>query len=194
MADSPFDLDELLARIPVTDIAASLGVDDGEAESAIRSALPGLFGGLAVNAHQEDGARSLESALAQHRDKGSFGLDDIDVADGEKIVGHALGADRDGVVAALSGGSGGGLGSQLFQKLLPMLAPIVMSYLADKLFGGRSEPQAAPQEASGGIGDILTQILGGGRDRSSGGNPLDAILGGGGGGLGDILNSILGGR
>ncbi len=91
----------------------------------------------------------------------------------------------------------GGVGGDLVRKLLPILAPIVMSYLAKKILGG--------QNAGGGAGDVA------GRDGSgdSAGQPggidlgsiLGGILGGGpqggagapGGGFGDILGGILGG-
>ena len=72
-----------------------------------------------------------------------------------------------------------GLGGDLLSRLLPLLAPIVMSYLARKLGMG------GPAGSRAGSGDILGDLLGG-------------ILGGGagsgaGGGLGDILGQILGG-
>ncbi|WP_354215340.1 DUF937 domain-containing protein [Arthrobacter sp. UYCo732] len=57
----------------------------------------------------------------------------VDTADGEKIVGHVFGGQQDYVAAQLAGTSGlGGVGGDLIRKALPILAPIVMSYLAKR--------------------------------------------------------------
>ena len=74
------------------------------------------------------------------------------------------------------GATGGGGGTDLIGKLLPILAPIALSYLAGRVGGGGGKTSAA---SAGGLGDILGGLLGGG--------------GGGGGGLGDILGGLLGG-
>ena len=74
------------------------------------------------------------------------------------------------------GNVGGAGGEGLISKLLPLLAPIVMSYLAKKLGGG-----GADQAGGGGLGDLLGGILGG------------QAGGAAGGGLGDLLGGLLGG-
>src|SRR5699024_3401217 len=124
------------------------GIDHGTARDAISQALPGLLGGLATNARSESGARSLESALGQHQ-REVRNLDDVDVDDGEKIVGHALGDKKAQVVSAVAGGN-----DDLVSKLLPLLAPIVMSFLAKR------------KTNTGGVGDLLGSILGGSSSRS----------------------------
>ena len=84
----------------------------------------------------------------------------MDADDGDKIVGNVFGSQRDQVVNQL--GSQGGGDSGLIGKLLPLLAPIVMSYLAK---------QMSSRSTQGGGGGGLTDILG-------------SVLGGGGGGKG----------
>jgi hypothetical protein len=76
-------------------------------------------------------------------------------------------------------------------KALPILAPLVLAFLA-KSFGGRGQ---GAQGGGGGLSDILGGLLGGG---SGGGGGLGDIVGGivgcgGGGGLGDVLGGLLGG-
>ena len=169
--------DEILAGINPQQLAAALGTDEATAMNAAAAAIPTLIGSLQANAASPEGSEGLLTALGQHAGSGLFGdtvdLNAIDTADGQKILAHAL-ADDPQRLQAVSG-----LGGNLLSKLLPLLAPIVMSYLARKLgMGGSTASQA-------GSGDILGDLLGG-------------LLGGGGGsatggGLGDILGQILGG-
>lgn len=187
-------LDDLVSIIPIDQIAARLGVDRDTARSAVDAALPALVGGLQANAEDPAGAASLSKALATKDPSliaGGVSLDDVDDADGAKIVSNVFGPNQDQVIAAL--GSTGKADGGLLSKLLPILAPIVMAFLAKKVFGGsKAEPAATPtsslpgadraEPSGGGLGDILGSVLGGGS--SSGGS---------GGGLGDILGSVLGG-
>ena len=165
------EIDQLLAQIPMDQLAEQLGVPEGEAEQAARAALPALLGGLQANASDPAGALSLGQALQRH-DGGLFGddgadLGGIDTADGEKIVANIFGANTDQVIHQLGGVSGRG-GSSLISKLLPILAPIVLAYLSKKL------------QQSGGLGDILGQVLGGGAGQStstrSGGCTFDTAI------------------
>ena len=100
---------------------------------------------------------------------------------------------QDAILQAVSG-----LGGDLLSKLLPLLAPIVMSYLARKLgMGGSPEQQ-------GGSGNVLGDLLGGllgGAGGSAAGGGLGDLLGQGDQrdqrgqqpqGSGDILGGLLG--
>jgi hypothetical protein len=182
------ELHDILRQIPVDQIAGLLGTDQRTAQAAVEAAVPTLLAGMQVNAQASGGAASLESALGQHQDgllEGGVDASQVDTADGEKIVSHVFGGQQDQVASQLAGTSPlGGVGGDLMKKLLPILAPIVMSYLANKILGGRGQsPEAGGPGGSGGPGGIdLGGILGG-------------ILGGAGGmgGLGDLLGGILGG-
>ena len=160
-----FDFDELLSTLPIDQLAQRVGASPQEVEAATRNALPALLMGMGANTQDPDGEASLASAIGQHSPQlvqGGINLDDVDEADGAKIAHHVFGDNEEQVVNQL-GGLGGG--NALIQKLLPILAPIVMSWLAGKLMG-RDEAQGQPQQQSptggGGLGDILGQILGGG--------------------------------
>lgn len=192
-------VDEILAGIDLDQLAAHLGTDPQTARAAAAAAIPSLIGSLQANSADPDGAASLVQALGQHSE--GFGdqidLSSVDTEDGRKILAHMF-ADQPDRLQPL-----GGLGGSLLSRLLPLLAPIVMSYLARKLgMGGGGR-----QDTGGGIlGDLLGGILGGGRPSSGSsggglGDILGDILGGGqtapsgpsGGGLGDILGDVLGG-
>ncbi|PPG05832.1 hypothetical protein C5E06_00190 [Pseudoclavibacter sp. RFBI5] len=208
------DITELLALIPVDDIAGKLGVDKQTAQQGIQAALPTLIGGMQANAADPAGAASLEQALAKKDTTlvdGRVSLADIDTNDGQKIVDNVFGSNTDQVAAAL-GSAPGGQTSGLVQKLLPILAPIVLAWLAKKFLGGQQGASTtAGASSGGGLEDLLGGILGGGSASGSKaggaaggglGDILGGILGGagaggasgsGGGGLGDILGGLLGG-
>src|SRR5690606_8355377 len=152
--------DELLKQIPVGDIAKQLGVSKSEAQDAIEQVLPSLIGGMAVNAQDEKGAKSLAKALGHHEGKHNT-LDDVDVEDGERIVKHVFGDKKNDVVkaAAVNAKSGG---SDIISQVLPIVAPIVLAWLASKFFGDKAEPaKKEAQETGGGLGDMLGGLVGG---------------------------------
>ena len=165
-------IDDILANIPINSLADQLGVDPATAESAVREALPALVGGMQANAADPQGAASLAGAVDSHSPEAGRGrrnLDDIDTGDGEKIVGHVFG-ENTGAVAQTLGGNLGGNGD-LIKKLLPILAPIVLSYLSQKMRGGAAQQGA---DCGGGSSDLLGSVLGGlgggqGQGQSGGG-------------------------
>ncbi|MEV6064161.1 DUF937 domain-containing protein [Nocardia asteroides] len=189
--------DDLLSQVPIAQIADQLGVDQATATNAVQAALPTLLGGLQANAAEPQGAASLLGALDNHgglvEGEGAVDLQQVDVADGEKIVDNVFGDEKNTVISAL-GGTGGTGGNDLIGKLLPILAPIVLAYVAKQLTGGgAAAPAPAPQQQSsgGGLGDLLGGLLGG---SSSSGGLGEALAKNAGGGLGSILGGILGGK
>ncbi|SMO60807.1 DUF937 domain-containing protein [Propioniciclava tarda] len=210
-------ISDILANLDVDQIAAALGQNPADVESAAQKAVGSLLGGLENNLGSDQGAISLANALGNHLDDdnaapqtGAIDLSQLDLTDGAKIVNHILPATEQRQLF-------GGVQGALIKKLMPLLAPIVMSYLAKRLAssGGLgsilgSVLGSQSQASSGGMGDILGQILGGGTSAKQAqqqhgglGDILGQILGGGaaapaqqqssGGGFGDILGQILGG-
>ena len=166
-------VDEILQQIPLGQLASRLGTDEQTAGAAASQAIPALLSGLHANAQDPAGAASLEGALGRHSPglvEGGVDLDQVDPDDGQKIVGNIFGGQADGVAQTLAGNLGGGQ-SDLVRRLLPLLAPVVMSYLAKQMGGG----------SGGGAGGLLGSLLGG------------AAGGSGGGGVGDLLGGMLGG-
>ncbi|AYF99348.1 DUF937 domain-containing protein [Protaetiibacter intestinalis] len=176
--------DELLAQIPIADIARQLGVDPNDAEDAVQKVLPGLVGGLEANAQDPAGAASLQQALAQHSTRPRLkSVDEIDTADGAKIVGHVFGGNTDQVASRLADSSSkSGVTGDLIQKVLPIVAPIVLGWIATK-FSGSDGSASAGSDGAGGLGDLLGGLLGGGGGGSGASD----------GGLGDLLGGLLGG-
>ncbi|HEY6812967.1 MAG TPA: DUF937 domain-containing protein [Propionibacteriaceae bacterium] len=167
-------VDDILADIPMDQLAAQLGVDQTTAEQAARQAIPALLGGMQANSQDPAGAMSLAGALGDHSSDlidGGVDLNQVDANDGEKIVGNVFGPNQDQVAQTLGGNLGGQAGG-LIKQLLPILAPIVLAYLSKRLMGQR--------QGGGGQDDPLGSITGGGATGS--GNPLN-----------DLLSSMLGG-
>ena len=74
-------VDDILADIPMDQLAALLGVDEATAEQATRQAIPALLGGMQANAEDPAGAMSLAGALGDHPSDlidGGVDLDQVD--------------------------------------------------------------------------------------------------------------------
>ncbi len=196
--------DEILDQVPIDQLAGQLGVGSDEVRQAAEHALPALLGGLQANASDPAGADSLLAALSDHQGAVT-GLDDVDEQDGRAIVGNIFGGSTDQVVNQL-GGLGGTSGS-LVQKLLPLLAPIVMSWLANKmgqgglggmLGGGSGGAGSAGAGAGAGSTDAGPLFPGGagadsGPVQAPGSATSTGAAAGGSNPLQDILGQVLGG-
>ena len=189
-------LDDLYSQINVSEIANSLGADEGEVNSAVQSVVPMLLTGLHEGSQSDDHA----DAIATFASTTARGLLDAGAGEQAGDAGHqavaALFGDNstDQVAAALANSGAGS--SDLLKRLLPILVPIVMAYVGKKLdsHGGAA---AAAEKPGGVLGDVLGGILGGGSSNNNAlGSILGSVLGGGskGGALGGILGGLLGGK
>ena len=195
-------LDDLFNQIPVADIASKLGADQGEVNQAIQTLVPTLLGSLHENVQASDiDSTHLESAVVAEGQSdlltGGVNVDQLDEGQGNQLIASLFGGnDTNQVASALSGG--GAPGGDLIKRLLPMLAPIVLAYVG-KQFAQKNSGAQAQAAPSGGIGDVLGGLLGGGA-AGGGNNALGSILGGvlggnQGGAIGNILGGLLrGGR
>jgi hypothetical protein len=188
------DLDDLINQIPVADIASKLGVNEGEVNSAIKTLVPALVGGVQQNVDTKDiDSSGLESAVTQQGASGlldgGVSVDQVDQQDGQQAIARIFGGnDAAQVASALAGGGGGN--SDLLKQLLPILAPIVLAYVGKQLTGKSGAP--ATEAAGGGaLNDVLGSILGGMGGNKSLGSVLGNVLGSK---AGDILGGLLGGK
>ena len=191
------DLFAQLQGAPLQQVSQQLGIGQMQASSAVSAALPLLLGALGRNTAQPQGAEALFGALQRNHaglDLGSvlgavLGGASSPQANGAGILGHIFGGQQNR--AELGLGQATGLGSGQAMQLLAMLAPIVMSFLAN-----RSARQGLD---AGGLGELLGQERTQVRQRAGGG-ALDALLDQDGDGdvdAGDLLNlgmGLFGGR
>ena len=169
-------------------IGQQFGLDESQTAAAMETLAPVVAAGLRRNmAQSPDNVVSLLAALqkgnhAQYLDKpDALQFGNIS-GEGNAILGHIFGSKDVSREIAMQAASSSGIGSSIMKKLLPVIATMVLGSLAKKMMGGgaTAQPAPAPRRSSGGLGDILGQVLGGGRS-------------GGGGGLGDILGQVFGG-
>ena len=170
------DLDGLLKQIPIDQIAKKLGVDNDVAENAVKQVLPTIVAGLSANTKHAGGAASLEKALSTHAGRPTASVDQIDTDDGEKIVRNVFGPNKDAVVAAVASKTDKA-DESIIAKILPIVAPIVLSWLASQFLNKKTSTDAAGS-GSGGIGDLLGGLLGGATGGKGGGDVLGGLLGG----------------
>jgi hypothetical protein len=164
--------DELIAQLGesgLQQVAGLLGTDTATARSVVEAAAGAITGGLARNAGTPDGAQALHGALDRHVDADPFSGDVATLSrDGESILGHVLGSQ--GTERAATGlARFAGVDRGTVVKLLPLIAPMVMSLLADRASRRGMDAGAVAddldQEQSaiqhGGLGDMLGELLGG---------------------------------
>lgn len=163
---------DLLAQLqgaPLQQISRQLGIDQSQAAGAVGAALPLLMGALGKNASQPQGAEALFGAL-QKDHAGGGGIGDLLGAvlggtqsrqtDGAGVLGHIFGGQQ--ARAEQSLGAATGLGGDRAGQLMKILAPIVMAYLAKRMFGGNDGGSGQATALGGGnpTADILGAVLG----------------------------------
>lgn len=203
MSDSLAEqLFQQLQGAPLQQLSRQLGTGQMQTSNAIGAALPLLLSALGKNASQPSGAEALLGALQNDHagglDVGSvlgavLGGAQSRQTNGAGILGHIFGGNQSRAAAGL--GQATGLGNDKAAMLLQVLAPIVMSFLAQRFLGGGQQAAGAS-----GLGELL------GQERTThqqqgglGGGLLGAVLdqdGDGQLGLGDLLKiggGLLGG-
>jgi hypothetical protein len=198
------DLAAQLQGAPAQQVAQQLGVDPAQASAAIGTALPLLLGALGRNASRPEGAQALFGALQNDHAGGDLGSvlgavlggGQTRQTNGDGILGHIFGGQQARAQAGVAQATG--LQSGQASQLLKILAPIVMAYLAKRMFSrSGSAQQASP--------DVLGQVLGQEHAQiqqqgGAGSGLLGAVLdqdGDGQLGIGDLMKlggGLLGGR
>ncbi|GAB1595856.1 DUF937 domain-containing protein [Lysobacter claricitrinus] len=146
------DLLDQLRGTPARQLGDRLGISPAVALQAAATALPVLLGAMHRNTRAPDGANALLSALEfDHR-----GVDPTNALGnalagggaGAAILGHLFGDRHDAAADAVSQATG--LDGSRSSMLLRVLAPVVMAYLARRLFtpreaDGANTPSASPE-------------------------------------------------
>ncbi|MEU0564896.1 DUF937 domain-containing protein [Nonomuraea sp. NPDC005983] len=167
--------DELLAQLGdpgVEQIAELLGTDVASARKVIEATSGTIIGGMARNAEYPEGAEALRAALDEHLDADPFNADVASLSrDGQSILGHVLGGQ--GTEEAAAGLSRlAGVAPGIIMKLLLLLAPMIMSLLANRASSTgmdagavadalHREQSALPGRLEDLLDDLLDGIFGG---------------------------------
>ena len=155
-------------------VSQQLGVEPAQATTAVQSALPLLLGALGQNASSPQGAQSLLNALQRDHaptaaGSGGFDLGGIlgavlggtggQASNGSGILGHVFGGQSPQAAELL--GRKTGLDTGQSSQLLTLLAPIVMSFLAQRFAqqgnAGELGQALGGERSSGGLGGLLDQ-------------------------------------
>jgi hypothetical protein len=192
--------DELIRHLqgePLAQISQQLGVPQAQVANAAQAALPLLLGALGRNASQANGAEALFGAL--QKDHAGVDLGSVLGAvlggggQGDQILAHVFGGRQSRAEDAL--GTATGLGGDRAGQLLRMLAPLVLAYLARRLFS--QQGAASPAVLGNVLGQEHQRVI---EDREGSGGLLGAVLdqdGDGQIGLGDLLkigDGLFGGK
>jgi hypothetical protein len=192
--------DDLLNQLQgpqLAQIGEQLGLSPPQASHAVSAALPLLLGVLGRNATQPQGAEALFGAL--QRDHSGIDLGSVlgtvlgGGGQGTEILGHIFGDGQNNAARGL--GAAAGLGSAQANSLLKILAPIVLAYLARRMFAQGSAD--TPQALGLALGQENQQIR---QQGGLGGGLLGAVLDRDGDGDADfsdligLADSMLGGR
>lgn len=124
----------LLSSDSIKGLTQATGASGSDISSVLSSALPSLLNGAKAQAKDKTTSGSFVSALAQHAqddtsDLSKF-LDNVDLKDGSKIIGHLLGSDTDDVVSNVSKKSG--VSQDKVSSILSAVAPLLMSLLGQQ--------------------------------------------------------------
>lgn len=176
-------ISDIIAQLPIDQLASQLGASEADTATAVTHAVQSLLGGMSANV-ADGGEAALTTALADHAPgktksaktaaAATVDVKAVDQTDGKKIVSHVLGTSPDEAAAAVSDKTG--TDPNLLSKLLPILAPMVMTYLASKVTDGSAGKTAVASGVGNLLGGLLGQKLGSGNSASSSGG-LANLLG-----------------
>ena len=115
-------------------LAKRAGVDTKDFGKIAAIALPLLLQAMNINNQNSKGLTSFNQALNQHQTKNNYDslnqfAQNVDTEDGDKIVSHVLQDDKQKISDNLAGRLG--VSPDTVKKVLAVLAPLVIKYLAD---------------------------------------------------------------
>ena len=162
----------------VRGLAQSFGVDEGQAQSALKSLLPALSTGLKRNVGSEGGLEALLGALEQgsHHEyldqPQRLGRPET-AQDGNSILGHLLGSKDVSRSVAGRASQQTGLSSDLLKKMLPVVATMAMGALAKNTSQrGIQNRAAVRQQPANDLLGMLTPML----DADGDGSAVDDLF------------------
>jgi len=179
----------LASNDSVNSVAKKTGLSTKLVYKLIMTALPILIRYMTKNVGSQNGALSLLNALTQHNTTRvmSEQIDDVDEEDGDKIIGHILGDDKDLVVKSLAAETGAK--SEEVTKTLGSIAPALLSGLAAATMlaaKNKKKPAAQPLTAAPAaaavdntldLGDLLTMFAGQNAVQQPQTNAMQGLLG-----------------
>ncbi|MBR2745528.1 MAG: DUF937 domain-containing protein [Erysipelotrichaceae bacterium] len=190
-------LGTLVSQNTVNTVSKKTGANSNLTSKLLLVAIPLLIKYMTSNAKKKNGAQSLLNALGQHTNTNSMAdqIRNADENDGEKIIQHILGNDKNKVVNSLA--SETGLTNNQVNQTLSNIAPALLSGLSAATTATNKKKNNGVDLSDGLDMSDLVGLFGGSGGNSAGGL-LGSLLGGGqqqqqqSSGMGDILGALLG--
>ncbi|MCR4962365.1 MAG: DUF937 domain-containing protein [Firmicutes bacterium] len=158
-------ISKLLSGDSIDNISQRTGAAQVDVKKVLASALPNLLSGVEQQTKDDDKVEGFAGALASHSqddasDLAAF-LNNVDLEDGGKIVGHLLGAGREDATQKAANASGLNLANT--GKILALAAPLLMTLLGQQTNQSQQQqPTQNPSMLSGLMGNLLGNMdLGG---------------------------------
>lgn len=156
----------------VKQLSKQFNLGEGQIAEVLEQVVPALGGGMQRNAQQSGGLDSLLGALqkgnhADYLDNPAKLADSSAQAEGNGILGHLLGSKDVSRALAGKASANTGVSDGIIKQMLPMVASLAMGAVG-------KQQQAAPQaSSSGGLGDLLGNMI----DADKDGSAVDDLLG-----------------
>ncbi|MBE6878177.1 MAG: DUF937 domain-containing protein [Ruminococcaceae bacterium] len=149
----------LLSDDSVKSLSKKTGSSKNEVTDVLTAALPMLIKGAGQQAEDESTAESFLNALTKHAendtsDMDSF-MDNVDMADGAKILAHLLGSDTESTTKKVSKKSG--TSNDNTAQILTAAAPLLMSVLGQE--NKKSSKSGSKKASSDLVGALLSSAL-----------------------------------
>lgn len=127
-------LQSMLNDSSVKSLSKKTGASKDEVSSVLTAALPLLLKGAGQQAEDEETAESFADALDQHAESDTEDMDvfmdNVDMADGAKILAHLLGAETESTTKKVSKKSG--TSNDNTAQILTAAAPLLMTMLGQE--------------------------------------------------------------
>lgn len=171
----------------ISNLGQQVGLNQSQANAAVKALLPALSSGLKRNVAQQGGLDALVGALqsgnhSQYLDDAAHLANPQTTSAGNAILGHILGSKDVSRAVAGRAAAQTGIGEGALKQMLPLLATMAMGSLGKQA----QQPSMANilgaalsggQSSGGGmLGGLLGAALGGGRKQQPAQNPLMAML------------------
>ena len=155
----------LLSDNSISAVSDKTGASAGDVAGVMAAALPVLLNGANGQASNPETTESFHEAVTEHAEKDP---EKVDIAEGEKIVGHLLGDDAETTEKAIAKKTG--LSTSQVALILAAVAPLVM-----KMLGGQTTSSNSNSASS--TASVLSSLLGGNSNSSASSALMTAALG-----------------
>ena len=145
--------------------------------------LPAILQALQRNSADEKGLASLEAALTKHQDVSTYSsvnqvAEQVDPEDGDKILGHVFN-DKGSIIDRIARSVG--MSPAAVKRVLVLLAPVVLKYLADRKNDKKLDTAGLQKETQAAAKNATKSLENDGRKKGLLGDLLDGLMGNNGG-------------